>query len=374
MKVLSPRRKRGFTLIELLVVIAIIAVLIALLLPAVQAAREAARRAQCVNNMKQLGLAIHNYHSTYNVIPTDEVFLSAAPIPSMGAGNGPGWGWAASWTTSILPNMEQIQVANSFNFGIAPDQPANNTAGFTMIASLLCPSDPTRVRPNSPWAPTNYHGNHGGPGVVANWNGTITQNGTNVPQSWWGTAGDPNMGFFGFEGVTDGTSNTTLVSEMLMGINGNPGVTIFAASPNAKRGIFVASYSGAYNLGPAANPIANMAVCNSIPSTTTAGGSNIIGGMWSMGYPWHTANSSYNHFNTPNKNSCAAATGDGTGAPANIWGGTGSMITANSNHSGGVNCLMTDGSVRFVKDSVNPPTWWAIGTRNGGEVVGADQY
>jgi prepilin-type processing-associated H-X9-DG protein len=93
--------------------------------------------------------------------------------------------------------------------------------------------------------------------------------------------------------------------------------------------------------------------------------------MWSMGYPWHTCNNQYTHFNTPNKLSCYTASDS---CCSNVWGGTSAMITANSNHSGGVNCLMTDGSVRFVKDSVNPPTWWAIGTRNGGEVVGADQY
>src|SRR4051812_6663458 len=102
------RLSRAFTLIELLVVIAIIGVLIALLLPAVQSAREAARRAQCINNLKQLGLAVHNYESTYKVIPADGMFLGAAwgtcCPPSNG---GPGWGWNASWCVSLLPNLEQ---------------------------------------------------------------------------------------------------------------------------------------------------------------------------------------------------------------------------------------------------------------------------
>src|SRR4051794_15585978 len=98
----KPCPRRGFTLIELLVVIAIIAVLIALLLPAVQSAREAARRAQCVNNLKQLGLATHNYHSTYNVIPAVSMFLGPG---SNGADPGNGWSWNASWIVALLPNM-----------------------------------------------------------------------------------------------------------------------------------------------------------------------------------------------------------------------------------------------------------------------------
>ena len=148
MKALSPRRMRGFTLIELLVVIAIIAVLIALLLPAVQAAREAARRAQCINNLKQLGLAFHNYHSTYNSLPADGLFLSSAY--STVAGQGPGWGWCTSWEVSLLPNLEQTAMSNAYNYNIAPDQPANYTVGFNQIASLLCPSENQPVPTEQP--------------------------------------------------------------------------------------------------------------------------------------------------------------------------------------------------------------------------------
>src|SRR5512142_788230 len=119
----STSLRHAFTLIELLVVIAIIAVLIALLLPAVQAAREAARRAQCVNNLKQLGLAVHNYHSTHNVIPAEGIFLGAAQV-GYAAGQGPGWGWALSWQVSLLPNMEQMAAYNSTNFNMPADQQA----------------------------------------------------------------------------------------------------------------------------------------------------------------------------------------------------------------------------------------------------------
>src|SRR5271170_5170612 len=112
------RSHRAFTLIELLVVIAIIAVLIALLLPAVQAAREAARRAQCTNNLKQLGLAVHNYHSSTNVIPAANMFLG----PTNGS-----WGWCHNWTVYLLPHLEQTNLYNSFNFSNDPTQLANST-------------------------------------------------------------------------------------------------------------------------------------------------------------------------------------------------------------------------------------------------------
>ena len=136
------------------------------------------------------------------------------------------------------------------------------------------------------------------------------------------------------------------------------------------RGIYSANYNGAYNQGPSANPMAAVATCNSLPATTASSGSYLIGAQWSMSYPWHTSNSAYTHFNTPNKYRASH--------PAILarrpWGGTSAMITASSNHSGGVNVLMTDGSAKFIKNSINPTTWWAIGTKGGGEVIGADAY
>ncbi len=180
---------------------------------------------------------------------------------------------------------------------------------------------------------------------------------------------DANLAFFGFEGVTDGTSNTALVSEKLWGAVGNP--TVYPGSPNGLRGIYSANYNGAYNQGPSANPMAAVATCNSLPATTASSGSYLIGAQWSMSYPWHTSNSAYTHFNTPNKNSCVSPSDT---CCVNPWGGTSAMITASSNHSGGVNVLMTDGSAKFIKNSINPTTWWAIGTKGGGEVIGADAY
>jgi prepilin-type N-terminal cleavage/methylation domain-containing protein/prepilin-type processing-associated H-X9-DG protein len=360
--------RRGFTLIELLVVIAIIAVLIALLLPAVQSAREAARRSQCTNNLKQLGLAVHNYHSTHNVIPPDGMFLGAASGTCCPPSNGgEGWGWNASWAVVLLPNIEQQAAFNAYNFNRSADGPTNYTVGFNQISSLLCPSDNIKQRPADPWAANSYHGNHGGPGIVTNWSGTIVQNFTNNPQAWWGA--DGNLGFFGFEGVTDGTSNTALFSERLVGLAGNP--QVFPGQPTAKRGIFLANYNGAYNQGPTANPVTAVASCKSIPATQGSDGSYLSGAHYSLSYPWHTSNTAYTHFNTPNAYSCHSASDT---CCNNVWGGTSAMITATSNHPGGVNMCFTDGSVRFVKDSVSLQTWWAIGTKSGGEVVSSDSY
>ena len=223
-RILPPRRW-GFTLIELLVVIAIIAVLIGLLLPAVQAAREAARRSQCVNNLKQLGLAVHNYHDTNNVIPADAPFLGPAWSPTCCAR--PGWTWTTSWAVCLLPNLEQQALFNANNFKQNGTDAANNTVGFNQIATYICPSDNIKQRPSAPWASNSYHGNHGGPGVISNWSGTIVQNRTSNPASWgWE---DSQQAYFGFEGVSDGTSNTAPFSEKLLGLAGIP------RSPSARR-------------------------------------------------------------------------------------------------------------------------------------------
>ncbi len=129
-------RRRAFTLIELLVVIAVIAVLIALLLPAVQAAREAARRAQCSNNLKQIGLGLHNYHESIGAFPPGWI---SSPDPSTGDNAGPGWGWAAL----LLPRIEQSATYNAINFSLPIEAPANSTARLTQLKSFMCPSDAT---------------------------------------------------------------------------------------------------------------------------------------------------------------------------------------------------------------------------------------
>ena len=127
---MPPRPRRGFTLIELLVVIAIIAVLIGLLLPAVQAAREAARRSQCVNNLKQLGIALHNYHDVNGSFPPGNLAINGINDPVQ-----------TTWTISMLPGMEQTPLYNSYNFSQFNFSPDNKTLRETRVATFICPSD-----------------------------------------------------------------------------------------------------------------------------------------------------------------------------------------------------------------------------------------
>jgi len=381
-----PMRKsslKGFTLIELLVVIAIIAVLIALLLPAVQAAREAARRSQCTNNLKQLGLSVHNYHQQQNCFPATNMFLG----PNVGNN---GWGWNASWAVFMLPNLEQTPLYNSYNFSVNAESIklgiSNTTVTYSAIVTLACPSDNQKIRPAIPWGPTNYVANHGGPGTIRMWSGTIVEFLTCAPPGstvaapgtyWWGA--DSNLGFFGFEGVTDGTANTGLFSEKLLGWpNGNQGGNLTINLPDAKRGIYVLpNLPGTYNqqTGPgAAAAMAGVQACQSIPITSAQATNNtgwLNGFSWAIGYEWYWVVNCYTHYNTPNKLTCLNQTSD---PQPGVWGGGVGLSTAGSNHPGGVNVCFTDGSVRFVKDSVSPQTWWALGSRNQGEVVSSDQY
>ena len=371
------RSLRGFTLIELLVVIAIIAVLIALLLPAVQAARESARRAQCTNNLKQLGLAVHNYHSTYNVLPAEEMWMGATFGNQSGGGS---WGWNASWPVCLLPNIEQGPLYNAYNAGWTPDQPQNSTVSYNALAVLLCPSDSQKSRPAYPWAPMNYSGNFGGPGVIRQWSGTmetpftcsttnqIPINGWPVGTCWWGA--DSNLAYFGMEGLTDGSSNTALFSEKLLGAaSSDPAPTV--SSANARRGIYVdpPGLSVAASSGNAQLALQSMKACQSVPGTTAGNTSWLTGFSWTLAYPWHTVVNRYTHYNTPNKLTCLASNDTG-----GLWGGLDGLVTVSSNHPGGVNVCFADGSVHFLKDSINPQTWWAIGTKNGGEVVSSDSY
>jgi prepilin-type N-terminal cleavage/methylation domain-containing protein/prepilin-type processing-associated H-X9-DG protein len=376
----NPRRGslRGFTLIELLVVIAIIAVLIALLLPAVQAAREAARRAQCTNNLKQLGLSVHNYHQQQNCLPAASMFL--------GPTNDLGWGWNASWCVFMLPNLEQQPLYNAYNFSVNGDAGsnfgmANTTVTYSALPTLACPSESQKVRPFPPYAPTNYVANHGGPGTIRMWSGTIVEFLTTAVQGdklaapgtpWWPS--DSNLGFFGFESVTDGATNTALFSEKLTGFSYENtvslGITLYANGADAKRGIFQSgSVSAAVNGQSASNALASVQACRSIPANTPNNTGWIQGFTWAIGYPWYTAANGYHHYNTPNLLSC-----DNPADSGSPYGGGAGMITATSNHPAGVNVCFTDGSVKFVKDSVSPQTWWALGSRNQGEVVSSDQY
>ena len=298
------RRRSGFTLIELLVVIAIIAVLIALLLPAVQAAREAARRAQCTNNLKQLGLAVHNYLSSNNCLPLQTMFPSNEAVS---------WGWSYGWGLAILPNLEQSTMFNAFNFstGIFGNSSSpsvyslnNTTVAYIQLATYICPSDGTRQRPQAPYGASNYMGNQGGPGALAAFTGTIVpqagcnaiasnpgesyySGGPNCPSGFWiqGWGDSQNMGPIGIESIRDGTSNTGLFSERLLGINNSTPVP--RARPISSELVFNGPVGVAWH--PATGAPANLAFvqgCLSMPGTTMsineAGSGRLLGGFVSL--------------------------------------------------------------------------------------------
>ena len=362
--------RRGFTLIELLVVISIIAVLIALLLPAVQSAREAARRAQCTNNLKQLGLAVQNYHSSSNVIPAMCMF---AYNPVSGAVIGQSLvsqGWTSSWTLALLPQIEQSPLFAAYNFS-APAVVAaaggfsgaeNTTVMFTQLNTFLCPSENELTRPANT-ATSNYAGNYGGPGQIAYYSGTI------VPLA------DPNgsasplgrLGPVTIEGIRDGSSNTALFSEHLHGLAGSPPVT--PGSEDGKRGVFNVTATAGAGSG-LAGATAFVAACKSIPSSTSSVNSDHSGNNMYATYPWHIVMTNYNHVAPPNTSNC-----QNSADPSWLsYVGPLGSASASSNHPGGVNVAMSDGSVRFVKDSISNNVWWGLGTRNGREVISSDAF
>jgi len=346
------QRRSGFTLIELLVVIAIIAVLIALLLPAVQAAREAARRSQCVNNLKQLGIAMHNYHDVNGALP-----WSQGPY-------GPWTDWSV--LVGILPHMEQGALFNAINFGVnyggtalnpaIPGGAINSTAMRIQVAGYLCPSDDIRL--------TNAEGHTNYAACVGNMPifyprsdslGRADTNGMFGPHSGPYGAGLKNTTF---SSIRDGLSMTAMMSEYVKGSGTANNQKRDPSRPSASASLIPLT-SDIRNPGPYRT--ACLAADPKVATTPLIGGYS-RGQYWQLGHP-HGA--SYNHVMTPNTWSCAS---NPNGSLNNYDGSMG----ASSYHSGGVNVLFGDGTVRFVKDSVSPQTWWAIASRADSEVVSAD--
>jgi prepilin-type N-terminal cleavage/methylation domain-containing protein/prepilin-type processing-associated H-X9-DG protein len=360
------RGSRGFTLIELLVVIAIIAVLIALLLPAVQAAREAARRAQCVNNLKQIGLALHNYHQAVGVFP-----LGASEyLVSTNATRNNNFQWD-NWSchVMILPYLEQATLYNSANFSVGNNEGVNfninSTVTLTRILGFLCPSDPYAGKgpPNLNNANTSNDNNYVGS------QGTTTM----TPQVNSATGSTGLFYYYvsyGIQTITDGTSNTIAFSEAL---TGNP---TKSGGYNTYRGqavMNVTSLSACEFYDANQNQAAiftGLAACNAAFMGPGANGQN---NCW-RGIYWEVGANGMTWFNTiVPPNSKQYPWGDCRDQGGG-WPDESTFATASSNHPGGVNVTMADGSVRFVKDSINMTTWWALGTKANNEVFSADSY
>ena len=266
-------RRHGFTLIELLVVIAIIAVLIALLLPAVQSAREAARRAQCVNNLKQLGLAVHNYVSAIDKFPAMCVANSIADTT-----------YRFAWPAVLLPYIEQSTIYNAINMNISMFAAAQTSAAYVNMSVLNCPSESISPGPGYPYGWTNYMNNMGGPSVIAMYGGIIVPPkpvGPFETQPYYGWR-NSNNAYFGFASVTDGTSNTAMFSERLLGLLSNSYTIQVGDRNNARRSEFYATVDIPLTSVDTGNQ--QMAAqfyksCNSLPGSTldTIGGSNNTG-------------------------------------------------------------------------------------------------
>jgi len=333
------RRRPGFTLIELLVVIAIIAVLIALLLPAVQAARESARRAQCTNNLKQMGLALHNYHAQWNSFPVGFLYAYQGVLPVSSPLQ---YRWSV--LAQMAPQLEQTNLFNAlnFNFPIAhmptssgalfwPYFEANTTAMATQVALFLCPSDGAPP-PAVGTGPTNYAfcaGDGSNGGDATNADGVFILGPAESVAN-----------------VTDGTSLTAAASEQILGIAGPYSQTTPLPVPIPWTWAMARVVAG-----PLTDP-----ACALAPD----------GWLLNKGSSWwdgNYQNALYNHYLTPNANRPDCIVYHNPGWKA-----------ARSFHPGGVNLLFCDGHVAFAKDTVNLNVWRAISTRNGGEVISADAF
>jgi prepilin-type N-terminal cleavage/methylation domain-containing protein len=321
-------RRSAFTLIELLVVIAIIAILVGLLLPAVQKTREAGSRMSCQNNLKQLTLALHNYHDAYNSFPMSRSTPKAIGQPST----------SFSVHSKLLPFVEQDNVYKTINFNDVDNAQENLVAFGLTIRTFLCPSDPGVNQIPQGTGGTSYRANEGA---------SIFYGVPGYPQP----AGvpDPNGPFFinktyRIADITDGTSNTAAFSEKLLGDFSNAVATE------------VTDMYGVFSTPSSQDDAINQ--CQGIDWTNLANQLlSTSGAPWLLGSRTTTC---YDHTALPFSHSCLFPVVGCFTSPAN------------SAHVGGLNLSLCDGSVRFVSRSISLTTWQALGTRNGGEVLGSD--
>jgi prepilin-type N-terminal cleavage/methylation domain-containing protein/prepilin-type processing-associated H-X9-DG protein len=396
------RSRRGFTLIELLVVIAIIAVLIALLLPAVQSAREAARRAQCTNNLKQIALAMHNYISSNEALPTFYVIYKMVGTQNTAPTFSP--------LARMLPYLELNPIYNAINFNVAARWGAGNgdivgtmnmstadcdswglinaSATANQVNSFLCPSDTDLANLTyfifTPGGTSQLVGRgnypmNGGTNPFS-FSGAPAGNGlTYVPTFAASTGPGPfsaccempsGGGYGGLAGgnfeqpttiatITDGTSNTAAFSEWIRG-DGNSS----PATSKPSLGLILRM------AGTVAAPLPGQTGNINYLATQGCNQAVINGSTYTWKGDWWIADLfSYSHTSPPNSKSCWYSD-----VPGRPYSGIASVVSSASRHPGGSNTAFCDGSVKFIKSSISIQTWNALGTRNGGEVISSDSY
>jgi len=355
----TKRIKSGFTLVELLVVIAIIGILIGMLLPAVQQVRAAARRIQCANNMRQIGLAIHNFESAHGNFPVSQV----GPGKSNGMGGFESGYY--SWLVPLLPFMEQDNLHSSFDLSISngdgndpkmSDTHPNAAAAATSVASFLCPSDTpsadNTIMGSANPASSSYVGNIGWPAPTTGFNGERgpdrysgvipLEKPSGNPIAWHGGSR------FGFGSITDGTSNTAMISERLIQT---------ATSREEVRANFsriVARHVTPRRVESLGLITARLEASIDVHDSESAH----IGRSWSSGFPLTAP--TYVHLLPPNSRNIGFYTDSEEQGDF--------LVPSSSEHVGGVNLVRADSSVSFVGDSVAQEIWWALGARDDGRV------